>query len=264
MKQELEHFAQITLSRSSFISKIARKVSNQCSMIIGYHMAKTADGMYNGEFALAKAIAIRSKTFIDIGANHGCWTHWILSHQAGASMYLYEPNRACFKQLQTSFYQQDNIHISNCAISNFCGEANFVENENDQLGHIIPKDGSSNIIKNSVRVNTLDAEWPQAMGDVDFVKIDTEGSDLNVILGAKRLLSNGSIRYLQFEYTDAWMEYGANLRLAIQFLDSHGYDVYIIRPNRLELYNYSLWGDYFRYTNFLACRKRNFSAVEYY
>jgi FkbM family methyltransferase len=37
---------------------------------------------------------------------------------------------------------------------------------------------------------------------IDFLKIDTEGFDYKVLLGAKQMIQSGNIKYIQFEYWD--------------------------------------------------------------
>ena len=40
----------------------------------------------------------------------------------------------------------------------------------------------------------------EAIPNIDFLKIDTEGNELDVLEGAKKLLSGGKIKIIQFEF----------------------------------------------------------------
>ena len=61
--------------------------------------------------------------------------------------------------------------------------------------------GSSAGAKQSakVRLTTLDHEIADTSFKVVFLKIDTEGHDGKVLMGARRLLGAGRIRFIQFE-----------------------------------------------------------------
>ena len=56
-----------------------------------------------------------------------------------------------------------------------------------------------------VPVTTVDNELSaRGWQDVDFLKIDTEGYDLNVLLGASDLLARKGVKVVQFEYNATW------------------------------------------------------------
>ena len=42
--------------------------------------------------------------------------------------------------------------------------------------------------------------WIHKIGQIDFLKIDTEGFDYKVLLGAKDMLEQNRIKYIQYEY----------------------------------------------------------------
>ena len=44
--------------------------------------------------------------------------------------------------------------------------------------------------------------WMHKIAQIDFLKIDTEGHDFRILLGAKDMLEQNRIKYIQFEYWD--------------------------------------------------------------
>jgi hypothetical protein len=95
---------------------------------------------------------------------------------------------------------------------------------------------------------------------MDYVKIDTEGFDLKVIQGALGLLSR--TRFLQFEYNAHWLFAGSSLYQAFSILRDQGFEVYLIRNTGLHPLQYEVWGDYFRYSNYFACRAPDSAHIQ--
>ena len=88
---------------------------------------------------------------------------------------------------------------------------------------------------------------------IDFLKIDTEGSELGVLLGAHNLLTNKQIEIIQFEYGGTYPDAGITLKEVYNLLEKNGYRVFRIIPN--GLIQISRWRDALenaRYSNYLA------------
>ena len=66
------------------------------------------------------------------------------------------------------------------------------------------------------------------------------------------MLSKQNIGVIQFEYGDLWATSGSTLFACIQFLNSFKYEVFLLGKNGLLEFNYDTYGDYFRYSNFVA------------
>jgi Methyltransferase FkbM domain len=110
-------------------------------------------------------------------------------------------------------------------------------------------------ITRPVQMSTIDLELDRlGLGQVDFLKIDTEGYDLRVLVGAASRLQRGDIGVVQFEYNKPWREAGSTLAAAYQLLEKHGYSVYLLRKDGLYSLRYALYGEYFEYSNFVALR----------
>ena len=108
----------------------------------------------------------------------------------------------------------------------------------------------------TVQTTTLDRYCrAAAIERVLFLKIDTEGHDCQVLLGARELLESRQIYYVQFEYNSTWIAARAFLRDAFDLLQSYGYKVGKIHRDFVEefvCWNYRL--EWFEQTNYLAWR----------
>ena len=87
---------------------------------------------------------------------------------------------------------------------------------------------------------------------IDFLKIDAEGMDALVLEGSESLIAGGQIRAIQFEYNRQWIVAGRTLTGVARWLQSFGYELYLITSEGLQLYNPERWGEFFSYANFLA------------
>lgn len=58
---------------------------------------------------------------------------------------------------------------------------------------------------------------------IDYLKIDTEGSELTILNGSKNLLKNKKINYIQLEYGPTYEDAGYNVLDIIEYLNFYGY-----------------------------------------
>ena len=71
---------------------------------------------------------------------------------------------------------------------------------------------------------------------INLLKIDTEGHDLLVMLGAQAMLDRRAISVLQFEYNHRWIAQRRFLRDAFELLQPRGYTVGKLTPKGVEEY----------------------------
>ncbi|GAB4369372.1 MAG: FkbM family methyltransferase [Elainellaceae cyanobacterium] len=246
---------QRNLSKSKAVVNFAIKLRNQLNMIIGYYLGESCDHKLNGEEPLIKTLAPHCKTFVDVGANIGDWTELFLNYCPNECKgLLFEPGATAFKKITEKFSQVTNIKIIPMAVGNETGLIDFFEEPNAGITSSIVKDfASSNSALVRVQITKLDDELVTYGWDyVDYLKIDTEGFDYHVLLGAASFLSQRKLGFIQFEYNKPWANASATLLGALNFLKTYGYVCYLIRSDGLYELNYSLYQEYFRYSNFLA------------
>lgn len=84
---------------------------------------------------------------------------------------------------------------------------------------------------------------------IDFLKIDTEGWELDVLKGARNILDNCD--FIQFEYGGTFQRKGILLKDVYEFLK--GWSIFSIEPGRLNLRPEAV--ENYAYANFLATKK---------
>lgn len=257
MKALLDTFHRL-LARSSVAAGLAVKIRNQVNCIIAYHLGETANSEKNGEFMLVKHLSPHISTFIDVGANVGEWSAHLLRH-CQAKGFLFEPSTLCVSKLQERFRDRT-VTIFPAAVADQAGTALFAEEDHCGEGSSLAEArNDQQTPQKEVRVTTLDSEFPATDDRIDFLKIDTEGHDLKVMKGAAALLAR--TRFLQFEYNYHWVLVGSSLAEAGRFLNSLGFSLFLIRSTGLHPLRYEVWNDYFRYSNFFACRQEDLDCI---
>jgi len=249
---------QQAISKNSLALRILIKAKSQAECIIGYSLAKTSESSKNGEENLLKKIGPEIKTFFDIGANKGAWTQSLLKNVEGRPKgYLFEPSGKNIKKLQRIFSKQNSITLIQKAVGNAIGQMEFHEDEeNDEHSRLVSIPRSLRK-KNLVRVSTVDAEIRSfKIKNLSFLKIDTEGFDSFVLMGAQKSLRDGIIENLQFEYNSMWKESGSTLTFTVNMLSAYGYKTFLVLSDRLVEVKNPSEIEVFKYSNFFATRKK--------
>ena len=70
-------------------------------------------------------------------------------------------------------------------------------------------------------------------GSIPFCKIDTEGSDYDVLLGGRRTLQRKIISAIFFENNKMQENIGASLFKTVQYLEEIGYNTYYFSKRKL-------------------------------
>lgn len=72
---------------------------------------------------------------------------------------------------------------------------------------------------------------------INFLKIDTEGRELEVLYGAKNLLQKGAIDFIQFEYDGTFLDAKITLEQIFKYLTKYRYNIFQIQPGKLSYYS---------------------------
>jgi FkbM family methyltransferase len=129
---------------------------------------------------------------VDCGAHIGEYT-LLFAHLVGSNgrVYAFEPDPRVFKILKENVTLNNlrNIVLNNIALSDFCGEMEFLLNIDPTASSLV-KAGNRIVGRVRVPVTTLDAFIQEnKITKIDAIKIDVEGAEEPVLSGAKEVLS---------------------------------------------------------------------------
>ena len=163
----------------------------------------------------------------DVGANNGAYTSYLRKLVPAATIYAFEPHPLSFEYLRKATTDVKTILI-NQALSDKPGRMQLFDlaghdgSTQASLSHDAVKLFSEGVVEHEVSVTTLDDFMDaQRIDRIDYLKIDTEGFDLKVLLGASRALAAGRIGTIQFEFIPANVITNVRMRDFISLLSQH-------------------------------------------
>lgn len=193
---------------------------------------------FEDEVAFVRALAANGVRAVDIGANFGFYTLALASGNPEKSVvWAFEPtalpNGALSQSIATN--SLSNVRPIKAALSNFSGSTEFTLGWSPELNAMgKPLDGA--LGTEDVPVDTLDnACLTHDISDVDFVKIDAEGQELNILSRSARFLSVNS-PLIMFEIKDQTTHEMA----AARWLVDNGFSLYRLIPGLNGLVAYEL------------------------
>lgn len=258
MRALLGHMHSL-LGRHKIAVKFCVALRNQVNAVIGNYLGESSHPQKNGEQLLARSIAPQSESFIDVGANCGDWTAmWLRLAMPTARGTLFEPSSKTFSRLRSRFGNNMQLTLINKAAGDAPGMLTFRHHaafdEKSTLVNAAKCEPGDTV--ETVEITTLDLEFGQrGIPSIDFLKIDAEGFDARVLKGSRNLLDAQRIRLLQFEYGGIWAAAGSTLTETVSFLESCGYETYLLRSDGLHHFDLDKFGEFYRYANFVAVRR---------
>ena len=225
----------------------------------------------SGESSCLKEVCkyLRSKkripTIFDIGANKGEWTKQAIANLEYFSIHMFEPNRSLKielnKVIQTVLKNVCNlcsVHINMLGIGDPGKTDLFVSSLSNEMASTVLAGGKpfyKSYERVEIEMTNADTYCKSKnIDEIDFLKIDTEGSELKVLKSFGNMLLDGKIRFVQFEYGMASF-YGNSSLLEIFDLMKNGYSMHRIFPEGItEELKYSEDIETFNWSNYLAIR----------
>lgn len=194
------------------------------------------DPARNGEYRfLTRLVKYKHKpTIIDAGSNIGEYAQTILTINQFACIHCFEPVNSTFLELSKNLIDTT-VKLNNFGLSDQCTEAtinvygetwgiNSLYALGERVADLAPPRAER------IQLSTLDryvAE--QQLTTIDFLKIDVEGHELNVLQGASQTLKNKQIHAIQFEYNYLWKQTSNTLEGVFDLLGSD-FDYYRLTP----------------------------------
>jgi FkbM family methyltransferase len=203
----------------------------------------------NGESSLQRWILNLSPSgrqvhVIDVGANVGRWSISMLgvARRAGRlddlDLHAFEPSSYTFTLL-SELLREEPVCIGQVALGDRPGLSTLhVAGPGAGTNSLHRQPGSTaSSTTEEVSITTLDIQAESMdLGQIALVKIDTEGHDLAVLRGARRLLTEHRISIVQFEYNHRWIYARSFLRDAFELLGPLAYRLGKLTPHGVEFY----------------------------
>jgi FkbM family methyltransferase len=159
----------------------------------------------NGELDVISLVSKRFpiKVFFDVGANTGEYFLLVseLIKNQEVKFFLFEPDPLTFKTLESSLGKRKNVFLNQIAL----GKSEETKDYFYQHSIHTLSGFYSKTLGNSqpISVNTISLDYYMSVNKIakiDFLKIDVEGHEFEILKGASSLIQGGNISFLQFEF----------------------------------------------------------------
>lgn len=189
-------------SIKQFIRKCLRKYNQQ---LVYAPQGRVSGTDLNEDLKLI--ISSDNPVLLDVGANAGQTIAQFLSIFTRPQIYAFEPSSKMFHLLNSREFG-DHVSLQNYALGKEISNREFINYRNPQLSSFLPIDPHEENryrheeIENRewVEIRTVDIFLQQnSISMVNLLKIDTQGFDLEVLLGAEESLKKGMIQNVLVE-----------------------------------------------------------------
>ena len=209
-------------------------------------------------------------TVFDVGANVGRFPTQIFSWYPIAQVYCFEPVTNSFEALCDTFEHNTQVKCFRVALSSSCGDGTMVLQPNSVTSFLISGSEASSKHRpvteeklemlskasrrsrqdqtktESVTVLTLDKFCTERNIDrINYLKVDTEGADLDVLLGASDMLAHQKIDLVQVEAgIDIRNKYHVPFQVLAQHLGKREYYLFGIYDQETLRPSNASWNKY--------------------
>ncbi len=214
-----------------------------------------------GALTFLRGVSGLSKPFtlFDVGANDGEYLQSALrvfGEQLRA--HCFEPQSASFEKLSFQFGSDAWVTLRKVAVGKDVGTVDlFFDSEGETTASLHRDSISGKVRSESVHLTTVDQVCADdGIEHIDLLKIDTEGHEMEVLLGASSMIQTGRISSIQFEFGDTFLNTPYHFS-DLWALLSPRYTIYrILRHGLVRVQRYSPDLEIYKIANFLCMEKK--------
>lgn len=223
--REYEQFKQLQIPFNEF-RRLKNSVGGKSTSLFGRPIEFTDHFWYLhsiNELFIEKVYSFQRvgncPVIIDCGSNIGLSIIFFKKYYPNAHVIGFEPDDEIYKiaQKNLSFYKYDNVKLHQKAVWTKNGQLQF-EKLGSLSGHITDIEGNDNINVEAIRLADL------LNTKVDFLKIDIEGAEYEILLDCRDKLNNVENLFIEYHSNHNTPQMLAEL---LEIVKSSGFRVYI-------------------------------------
>ena len=211
---------------------------NNTKLLVAPGMTGATGNIYAGlhefnDMAFALHLLRPGDLFIDVGANVGTYT--MLAAAVGAKTISLEPIEAAFDHLMLNVRLNDvsdSVNARRIGVGSCAGIRRFTSGL-DTVNHVVAANEEPGTAVCEVEVDTLDNIV--AGSSPTLLKIDVEGSETEVLMGAEKVLSNPSLLGMIVELNGSGSRYQQRDEDIFSRILKYGFRPYSYDPQQRSL-----------------------------
>lgn len=267
-------------------SKIITAIKNLAINICGHKLSQTlleknvayshylmgigagSSVVFSGEKVILKLLGKmyieknRSLCVFDVGTNKGQFLSLIISGLGNIPFvaHSFEPSLHTYKLLSENIISRENVYLNNFGLGKKTGYYTlYYDNIGSgsasltrrRLSHI----GVEFKYSELVRIDTIDNYClTNGIREIDFLKLDVEGHELDVLAGAEKMVEENRIKMISFEFGGCNIDTRTFFQDFWYFFKGIGMYIYRITPSGrlVKIEKYKELYEQFRTTNYIA------------
>ena len=219
------------LNTKLFISKVKSFLYETLRLTMykhGYKLVPIKNNFgINIFFDLHDLLGANVKTVVDVGANNGEYATELSKYINIQSYIAIEPDETLNHDLTEALSVFPQYRIHNVALGNMKGTVNFNIATSHVMNSVLYNGLDSwHLIDRVIKVNQTTGDYIIKNKSIDFLKIDTQGYDLEVLKGFKSKLRKKQIKFILCEQNFAGL-YSKQAKFSelLIFMEQYGYDL---------------------------------------
>ncbi|HOV13179.1 MAG TPA: FkbM family methyltransferase [Spirochaetota bacterium] len=199
----------------------------------------------------------------DVGANIGDYSFQLVSIFPASTIYSFEPNPTTYKNfLSKNHYSNINIYEMGLG-SERSNKKLYSDGVLSQKATVISDiykyihKEVKDIIEYEIKIDTIDNFCKDnSIEKINFLKIDTEGLEYEILKGANNIIRNKNIDIIQFEFNS--MNVSSRVFLIDFYILLDNYLFFRLNSNNLiPMLDYTVDNEIFKFQNIIAINKNH-------
>jgi FkbM family methyltransferase len=255
----------VGISGNSISQKLLERNVNISQFLMGIGSGAGVDS--SGEKAIFQILLKKSNPpycIFDVGSNKGQFLDLILRSipTNNFSIHCFEPGNTTFQVLLENTTTDDRIKLNNIGLGKESKEMLlYYDKAGSGLASLTQRRLKHFNIEQSkseeVKIETIDNYCHQNnIEKIDLLKIDVEGHELDVLMGANHMLKQNRVNLISFEFGGCNIDTRSFFQDFYYFFKDRGMELFRITPSSYlhPITSYKEIDEQFRTTNFLAIK----------
>lgn len=250
-----KHDIKTLINNTSMIATAASPViNNSVYSIYGFrgkslptqNFSQDGNHITNGELWFWDLIKTKVNLLFDVGIKDRI----VYPKHKGLVQHCFEPNITSYDNVKSK--ADSNIIINYLALGNTKMTANYYSHSQSINKRVYYGCDEKCSCRNHVDMTTVDQYCSDnKISQIDFLKINTEGYELEILKGATKMLPR--IKFIQFAYGGTYPDNNITLADVYKFLHANGYTfIYLLQPDHMTKCDKPI--ENYKYCNYVACK----------